>query len=201
MVYVAFVIDAYSRRILGWRAATSMKTGLVLDALEQALWTRRRDGKQNCRTWCITPMPDRNIRRSRSHGAGRPGAQQRHQRGLVGRDHVRARHGLARGPKSGVTEINASGVVRPRFSLACLTRVPSRAQSMFAERRRAWHCSKSEASASVGDCPIGKVVVAPSGFAGCSISLGPCIAGGERGGRNLREQRIGDLWNRTGGFG
>ena len=44
MVYVAFVIDAYSRRILGWRAATSMKTALVLDALEQALWVRRRDG-------------------------------------------------------------------------------------------------------------------------------------------------------------
>src|SRR5271165_6204752 len=45
MVYVAFVIDAYSRRILGWRAATSMKTALVLDALEQAMWARRRDGR------------------------------------------------------------------------------------------------------------------------------------------------------------
>jgi putative transposase len=44
MVYVAFVIDAYSRRILGWRAASTMKTSLVLDALEQALWTRRHDG-------------------------------------------------------------------------------------------------------------------------------------------------------------
>jgi putative transposase len=44
MVYVAFVIDAYSRRIPGWRAARSMKTRLVLDALEQALWTRRRSG-------------------------------------------------------------------------------------------------------------------------------------------------------------
>jgi putative transposase len=44
MVYVAFVIDAYSRRILGWRAAASMKTALVLDALEQAVWTRTRDG-------------------------------------------------------------------------------------------------------------------------------------------------------------
>jgi putative transposase len=44
MVYVAFVIDAYSRRILGWRAATSMRTSLVLDALEQALWARR-DGR------------------------------------------------------------------------------------------------------------------------------------------------------------
>ncbi len=45
MVYVAFVIDAYSRRILGWRAATTMKTALVLDALEQALWTRRWEGR------------------------------------------------------------------------------------------------------------------------------------------------------------
>ena len=44
MVYVAFVLDAYSRRILGWRAATSMRTALVLDALEQAVWTRTREG-------------------------------------------------------------------------------------------------------------------------------------------------------------
>jgi len=44
MVYVAFVLDAYSRCILGWRAATSMKTRLVLDALEHAVWTRSRDG-------------------------------------------------------------------------------------------------------------------------------------------------------------
>ena len=44
MVYVAFVIDAFSRRILGWRAATSMRTELVLDALEMALWTRKQAG-------------------------------------------------------------------------------------------------------------------------------------------------------------
>jgi len=43
MVYVAFVIDAYSRRIVGWRAATTMRTSLVLDALEHALWTRQRE--------------------------------------------------------------------------------------------------------------------------------------------------------------
>jgi putative transposase len=47
VVYVAFVIDAYSRRILGWRAARSMKTTLVLDALEQALWSRHRDGDRD----------------------------------------------------------------------------------------------------------------------------------------------------------
>ncbi len=39
-VYVAFVIDVFSRRIVGWRVASSMKTDLVLDALEQALWAR-----------------------------------------------------------------------------------------------------------------------------------------------------------------
>ena len=43
-VYVAFVLDAHSRRILGWRASTSMRTELVLDALEQAIWTRAREG-------------------------------------------------------------------------------------------------------------------------------------------------------------
>jgi putative transposase len=37
---VAFVIDVFSRRIIGWRVARSMRTELVLDALEQALWAR-----------------------------------------------------------------------------------------------------------------------------------------------------------------
>lgn len=40
-VYVAFVIDVYARSIVGWRVSTSMKTELVLDALEQALWARK----------------------------------------------------------------------------------------------------------------------------------------------------------------
>ena len=40
-VYVAFVIDAFARRIVGWRVARSMHTELVLDALEQALWARK----------------------------------------------------------------------------------------------------------------------------------------------------------------
>jgi len=37
-VYVAFVIDVFSRKIVGWRALKSMKTQLILDAPEQALW-------------------------------------------------------------------------------------------------------------------------------------------------------------------
>jgi len=39
-VYVAFVVDVYSRFIVGWRVLKHMRTDLVLDALEQALWLR-----------------------------------------------------------------------------------------------------------------------------------------------------------------
>jgi HTH-like domain/Integrase core domain len=40
-VYVAFVIDAFSRFIVGWQAARSLRTDLVLDALEMAIWRRQ----------------------------------------------------------------------------------------------------------------------------------------------------------------
>ncbi|MGW8955976.1 IS3 family transposase [Streptomyces sp. NPDC055709] len=39
-VYVAFVLDVYSRMIVGWQLATHMRTDLPLDALEMALWRR-----------------------------------------------------------------------------------------------------------------------------------------------------------------
>jgi transposase InsO family protein len=42
-VYVAFVIDAFGRRIVGWRASSSLRSDLALDALEQALWEREDD--------------------------------------------------------------------------------------------------------------------------------------------------------------
>jgi putative transposase len=40
-VYVAFVVDACSRFVVGWQASRSLRTDLALDALEMALWTRR----------------------------------------------------------------------------------------------------------------------------------------------------------------
>jgi putative transposase len=43
-VYVAFVIDAYARRILGWKVSASMTTDLVLAAINQAIFTRKREG-------------------------------------------------------------------------------------------------------------------------------------------------------------
>ncbi len=41
VVYVAFVIDVFSRRIVGWKAARTMHAALVVDALNMAAWTRR----------------------------------------------------------------------------------------------------------------------------------------------------------------
>jgi putative transposase len=49
IVYVAFVVDIYSRAIVGWAAATNKRTSLVLNALQMALWRRERAGR---------PVPD-----------------------------------------------------------------------------------------------------------------------------------------------
>lgn len=45
VVYVAFVADVYSRAIVGWSAATTKRTRLVLDALDMGLWRRDRAGR------------------------------------------------------------------------------------------------------------------------------------------------------------
>jgi putative transposase len=44
-VYVAFITDVFSRRIVGWQASTSLRTDLALHALEQAIWDRARAGE------------------------------------------------------------------------------------------------------------------------------------------------------------
>jgi transposase InsO family protein len=46
------VIDAFSRFIVGWQAARSLRTDLALDALEMAIWARRGELED----WCITPI-------------------------------------------------------------------------------------------------------------------------------------------------
>lgn len=43
-VYVAFVTDVYSRRIVGWQTSTSLYTDLALDALKMGIWQRQREG-------------------------------------------------------------------------------------------------------------------------------------------------------------
>jgi putative transposase len=47
MAFTAFVSDVFSRRIVGWRTASSMPTSLPLDALDMALWTRAQAGQTN----------------------------------------------------------------------------------------------------------------------------------------------------------
>ena len=44
-VYVAFIIDVYSRMVVGWQASRSLRSDLAIDALEMAVWNRRRAGR------------------------------------------------------------------------------------------------------------------------------------------------------------
>jgi putative transposase len=44
-VYAAFVVDVFSRRVVGWQLSKSLRTDLALDALEMGLWTRARAGR------------------------------------------------------------------------------------------------------------------------------------------------------------
>ena len=63
--YVAFVIDVFARRIVGWRASSSLRTDLALDALEQALHDRPfLEGAPRCitaiaeRSTCLSGTPN-----------------------------------------------------------------------------------------------------------------------------------------------
>lgn len=44
-MYAAFVIDVFSRRVLGWQLSKNLRTDLALDALEMGLWDRARAGR------------------------------------------------------------------------------------------------------------------------------------------------------------
>ena len=44
--YTSFIFDVFSRRIVGWRVANTLRTDLALDALEQAIWTRQSESLQ-----------------------------------------------------------------------------------------------------------------------------------------------------------
>ncbi len=62
-LYVAFVVDVFARRIVGWRVSSSMQTDFVLDALEQALYARQPERDNS-----LTHHSDRG-----SQGVGRTG--------------------------------------------------------------------------------------------------------------------------------
>lgn len=44
-VYAAFILDVFSRMVVGWQVSTSLRTDLALDALDMGLWARRRSGQ------------------------------------------------------------------------------------------------------------------------------------------------------------
>jgi putative transposase len=78
--YVAFVVDAYARRILGWRVAPTMATSMVLDAIEQAIWTRQQEGVLDLKdvvhhtdrgSQPLSGSPNASPRRAFSHRSGR----------------------------------------------------------------------------------------------------------------------------------
>ena len=54
-VYVAFVIDVFARRIVGWRVSSSLRTDLALDALEQALYARPTANRQRAARILLRP--------------------------------------------------------------------------------------------------------------------------------------------------
>ena len=44
-MYVAFIIDVFSRMIVGWQVSNSLRSDLAIDALEMAVWNRTRQGQ------------------------------------------------------------------------------------------------------------------------------------------------------------
>ena len=102
LLYVAFVIDVFARRIVGWRVSSSMQTDFVLDALEQALYARQpeRDSALDASSRqgvAIRLHPlQRAAGRSRHRALGGQHGRQLRQR--AGRDHQRAVQGRDHSP-------------------------------------------------------------------------------------------------------
>jgi putative transposase len=93
--YVAFVIDVFSRRIVGWRVSSSLKSDLALDALEQALHARPdADGVvHHSDASCITAIAERSTRRSATPSASPPRASSaRSEASAIRRQRTRGEH-------------------------------------------------------------------------------------------------------------
>jgi transposase InsO family protein len=65
VVFLSFVLDAFSRRVVGWQLAWHMRTTLVLDALRMALGMRRPvPTSRSCTTQIAAVSPDSRGRRN-----------------------------------------------------------------------------------------------------------------------------------------
>ncbi|TDC53310.1 hypothetical protein E1212_06500, partial [Jiangella ureilytica] len=109
--YVAFVVDVFSRRILGWRVSTSREASLVIDAFRQALHTRHRAdaawtttglvhhsdaGSQGGFKWSSQHLDDGGVR-----WEGRGSSCRRRRRGRGGSGPRIGRCGCRCGPRAG----------------------------------------------------------------------------------------------------
>ena len=79
-VYVAFITDVFSRRIVGWQASRSLRTDLALNALEQAIWERSPRDRARPRSRRRRARRARR-RRRRSASAWRPDLRRTRSRG------------------------------------------------------------------------------------------------------------------------
>ena len=68
-VYASFVLDVFSRRVVGWQLSRSLRTDLALDALNMGLWTRQRDGHDTSDLAFDKQAPMSRWRRVRSSGS------------------------------------------------------------------------------------------------------------------------------------
>lgn len=87
-LYVAFVIDVFARRIVGWRVSSSMRTDFVPDALEQALYARQpeRNGSLVCHSDRGSQYGSiRYTGRLAEAGLGLPSRKELHHSGLLER--------------------------------------------------------------------------------------------------------------------
>ena len=113
-VYVAFVIDVFARRIVGWRVSASMRTDLVLDALEQAIYARRGTalpglvhhsdaGSQGEFNWSSQHLDDEVLQCRDGNGEGQTGRVGLRYVRLVGRRQrgVRSSNGSGRRSRGG----------------------------------------------------------------------------------------------------
>lgn len=91
-VYVAVVLDAWSRRVVGWSIADHIRAELVVDALQMAVWRRRppenqaichSDHGSQYTSWVRIPATPARRRRARLHRLDRRRVRQRHGRELL----------------------------------------------------------------------------------------------------------------------
>ncbi len=136
-VYVAFVIDVFARRIVGWRVSRSMRTDFVLDALEQALYARRAE-RAGALVHHSAGVAIRQHSLHRTLGRGRHRTLRRQQgrqlRQRLGRDPQWPVQGRGH-PPQGLEDLRGRRTGHPRMGRLVQPSTPARAHRIHPARR------------------------------------------------------------------